>query len=340
MASSLQAGRLCEELLEAAPWCTWAIRPDLTFHLIYGNPLPLFGIPASGLTGRKLADVLPPQTRDIWQQRAERVFAGERLSLREQAASGLVSAVWYPVREGGEIAFAAGAAMDMSPLSTSERGLRHTALKVLQARESERTRLARFLHDEVGQCLSAAGLQLDLLRMDLEPVLPDIPARTAEVQQVLERVMERVREFTHELNPATVERAGLYSALDRMIGRLRRGFGGTVRLMADSSVRLEAAAANALYRIAEQALDNALRHSGCTAIEVHLKATRPGPSLEVRDNGAGFDPAGVEAGNRGLGLLIMEYCAADAGIELTVSSLRGRGTSVRALVRAAAAADD
>jgi signal transduction histidine kinase len=144
--------------------------------------------------------------------------------------------------------------------------------------------------------------------------------------------MERVREFSHELNPDVVERAGLKAALDRMVGRLRRNFPGTLRLMADSSLRIEPGLAEAFYRIAHEAVDNAIRHSGCTQVEVLLKSTRPGPALEVRDNGAGFDTG--EAKDTGLGLLIMQHCAAEAGLDLAVSSVRQRGTTVRATLRA------
>jgi signal transduction histidine kinase len=323
-------------LLEQGPGCVWALRQDLTFHCVYGHSAPLFGIHDSGLAGRNLHDILPPERRLAWRDRVARVFRGETVCSRERAAAGLFTVTCFPLYEGGEIAFAGGTAMEAAAFHAADPELRHTAIEALETRERERTRLARFLHNEVGQCLSAAGLLLDLLRMDLERVAPEIRGRTAEVQQVLERVMERVREFSQELDPAAVERAGLYPALDRLVGRLRREFPGTLRLMADSSLRLEAPVANAFYRIAEQALDNAVRHARPPLLEVHLKLTGRGPVLEVRDNGAGFD---VEReGRRGLGLLIMEHCAAEVGLELAVSSLRGRGTTVRAMARAAVAA--
>jgi signal transduction histidine kinase len=335
MENSPQAGRLCELLLEQGPGCSWLLDRHLHFLRVFGNALPLFGKPAADLTGAGLLGVLPPAHHDPWRERVERVFGGETLVFRERSASNLpFSITHFPVREDGpEIALAGGTALEISVVETIEQELRNTALNVLKAQDAERARLARFLHDEVGQCLSAAGLQLDLLRMDAESAAPDVPARTREVQQLLESVMERVREFSYELNPAMVERAGLNSALDRMAGRLRRGFPGTLRLMADSSLRIEPPVAEALYKIAEEAVENCLRHADCSLLEVLLKATRNGPMLEVRDNGKGFDTAEVHSRRRGLGLLIMQHCAAEAGIELEISSNRGRGTSIRALVR-------
>jgi signal transduction histidine kinase len=99
-------------------------------------------------------------------------------------------------------------------------------------------RVARILHDDVGQVLSAIGLQIDVMRMDFVAQAPGIAERSAEIQQLLEKAIDRVRDLSFELNPATVERAGLQFALERMVGRVRQNYKGTVRLMYDSSVRL------------------------------------------------------------------------------------------------------
>ena len=334
MGNSQQAKRLCEMLLEQAPACTWMLRRDLTFERVFGISAPLFGKPPEALAGHPLLDSVPHERRTAWQERIERVFRGESIILRERFASGLFSMVHFPMRvPDGDIRYAAGTALEVTAIHAAEQELRYTAINVLKAQETERARLSRFLHDEVGQCLSAAGLQLDLLRMDLECTVPNIRTRTAEVQQVLEGVMQRVREFVTELNPALVERAGLHSALDHLVGRRRRTFPGTLRLLADSSLRLETPVAGALYKITEEAVDNAIRHAGCTLVEVLLKSTRQGPALEVRDNGAGFDPVELNGARRGLGLLLMEHCAAEAGIDLAVASMRGRGTTVTAVYR-------
>lgn len=199
MVSSLQAIRLCEVLLEQGPGCTWALRRDLAVHCVFGDSLPLFGIPSAELAGRSLLEVLPQEIRESWRDRTERAFRGETIAVREHASSRLFSITSYPVLVDGQIALAGGTALDLTPWNAAGQELQNTAPNVLAVRELERTRFARFLHDEVGQCLSAAGLQLDLLRMDLEDLVPAVPARTAEIQEVLDRVMQRVREFSNDL---------------------------------------------------------------------------------------------------------------------------------------------
>jgi signal transduction histidine kinase len=203
-------------------------------------------------------------------------------------------------------------------------------LSVRGAQEFERRMLAKFLHDKVGQNLTAMGLQLDLVRMDMECLAPDTACRVTEIQKVLEAMMQEVRKYSNELNPDTVQRAGLRVGLDRLTNRLRNRFSGSIRINADPSLKLDPGTASALYQIAEEAVENAVQHSACSAIEIAVKSTKAGPILEVRDNGRGFDPGDVFGGRRGLGILSMEHYAAQAGLDFSIRSNRETGSVVRA----------
>ena len=208
------------------------------------------------------------------------------------------------------------------------RRFRRLALAALDKQRLDRDKLARALHDEIAQILSGAGLQLDILRMDLEASVPGIAVRTAEIQGLLDRAVMQVRELSYRLNPGMVERAGLQPALDLLMGRLSGIFPGSLRLVYDSSRRLPVAAGVAMEKIAEEAAVNAVRHAGCSKIEIIVKTDREGTKLQVRDDGAGFD-AGLERRSpRGLGLLMMEYWAAKAGLGLTVVGDGGKGSTV------------
>src|ERR1019366_10590206 len=135
--------------------------------------------------------------------------------------------------------YGGGGGRGITSPDTAEQELRHTVLGALKAQEFERRMVAKFLHDKVGQNLTAMGLQLDLVRMDMECLAPDTASRVADLQKLLEVMMEEVREYSYELNPATVERAGLRSALDRLTARIRGRFGGTLRVNVDPSLKLD-----------------------------------------------------------------------------------------------------
>jgi signal transduction histidine kinase len=325
---------LAEILLRQGPACHWVVSPDGIFQRIYGDPSPLFGHTEQELTGQSADQVLDPLQAAAWTNRFARAMHGETVTLRERRGHDTWYVEVFPVRwpePCSPTACSAGAiAREITAWATAEQELRHTVLGALKAQEFERYTVSQFLHDSVGQNLTALGLQLDLIRMDLESVSPEACARVGETQTLLGDIMESVREYSYELNPATVERAGLRPALDRLHGRIHARFSGTLRINVDPSLRLDPKLARTLYQIAQEAVDNAVQHSNCSTIEIAIKTTRTGTYLEVRDNGRGFDPLDLSAGRRGLGLLSMEHYAAQAGLDLTISSASESGTTVRA----------
>jgi signal transduction histidine kinase len=218
-------------------------------------------------------------------------------------------------------------------VAREQRSLADLLVSALQAREQEGARVSRFLHDEVGQVLSAIGLQLDLLRMDLEDNVADCSQRIVEVQKVLESAVAQVRDLSYELNPSIVERTGLKLSLDRLIGRYQKDFPGAMRLQYDSSVRLPVEVATAMYKISEQAVENAVEHSGADHVDVIVKMGRQGVTLEVRDDGSGFSTDRKELENKGLGLHLMQHHAAQAGLRVSVASTPSQGTIVRVIFR-------
>jgi signal transduction histidine kinase len=321
---------LSEAFLAQSPACHFTVDAGHVFQEIYGDPSAVFGKPASELVDRSIANALEPDLAAAWRDRFARVLEGETLTLRERRGDATWSISVFPVRFQGEIRYAGGFGHEITPWGKADHELRRTVLGALRAQEFERNTLSKFLHDSVGQNLTALGLQLDLIRMDLEAVSPETCRRIAEIQKILETMMEEVREYSYALNPSTVERAGLRSALDRLAARLRERFTGTLRLNVDPSVKLEKKIAVALYHIAQEAVENAVQHSCCSMIEIAVKSSRTGTFLEVRDNGKGFDPADLLGGGRGLGLLSMEHYAAEAGLDLAINSTRDLGTTVRA----------
>jgi signal transduction histidine kinase len=324
------ARSMADAFLRQSPSCHWVVDAEGRFEHIYGDPRLFFGKSTAALLGRTAQQALEPQAADMWRDRFARALAGETLMLRERRGDASWFIGLFPIRLPGQPPRAGATAKEITSWSVAEQELRYTVLGALKAQEFERRMVAKFLHDKVGQNLTAMGLQLDLVRMDMECLSPDTAGRVTDIQKLLEVMMEEVREYSYELNPSTVERAGLRSALDRLTARIRGRFAGTVRVNADPSLKLDPKIASALYQIAQEAVENAAQHSACSAIEIAVKSTKAGPILEVRDNGRGFDPADLLGGRRGLGLLSMEHYAAQAGLDFSILSNRERGTVIHA----------
>lgn len=214
-------------------------------------------------------------------------------------------------------------------MSDIRESLTRLLLSTINERDQRSAQLSRTLHDEVGQVLSAVGLQLDVLKLDFRQQLPEITERVDDIQKMLDNAVQEVRAMSYQLNPGMVERAGLQFSLERLSSRLERETGTTIRILTDPSMKVPLPIANAWYKIAEHALENALRHSGGSMIEIVAKTSPRSASLEIRDNGKGFSV--VEARDKviGLGLLLMNHYAAQVGSELQIRSSSSRGTTVR-----------
>lgn len=202
-------------------------------------------------------------------------------------------------------------------------------LTTLAERQDELNYVARVLHEQIGQVLTVVGLHLDLLRQDFSTEAPALAARTSEIQDLLEKAIDDVRQLSYRLNPDIVQRSGLRFALDTLIGKYRDSSGMTIRLLMDSHIHVPLPVATALYQIVNHSLDNAIRHSGAKVVEIVLQQSNE-IRLEIRDNGAGFDLVQSMHQPKGLGLLWMQHLAAHAGLNLRLDSAPNTGTQVKA----------
>jgi signal transduction histidine kinase len=201
---------------------------------------------------------------------------------------------------------------------------------LVNERDLELARVSRLLHDEISQVLSAVGLQLDVMRMDFAPQVPEIAGRTAEIQKVLEQAIVHLRDLSYELNPSVVERAGLQSALDRLVGRIRQSFAGHILLHFDAVVRIPTEVGTALFKIAEYAVEQAAQQPGCTQIEIHVKRAQGDFVLEVTDDRPSRAPRVPQDSPQAIGKLLAEYYAAQSGVVLSEIHIPATGTTVRA----------
>jgi two-component system sensor histidine kinase UhpB len=198
---------------------------------------------------------------------------------------------------------------------------RESAGRALAAQEGERLRIAQELHDEVGQKLTAVMLQLDgLSRSETDPAL-------GEAREQVRESLEDVRLIARGLRPEALDALGLTSALVALTNSLARAGDITIERHIDGSLpSLHPDAELVVYRIAQAALTNVLRHSGCSRAELILRRVEDALQLEITDGGRGFDPPRAPEGS---GIRGMRERALLAGATLDIESRPGVGTAVR-----------
>ena len=240
-----------------------------------------------------------------------------------------------PVRGPREMATMAGAFNEMvtrraqaeREMYDSEQSLKALSDRLLVVQEQERTRIARELHDDLGQSLTA-------LKMDVGGLLAaqQAPGATAPIRERILRTLDStvtaVQRISSELRPGALDDLGLAAALeaDTRLFEERTGIECELSLGSES-IDVTRECAVALYRIVQEALTNVARHSDATRVEIRLRDRPDALLLEVRDDGRGISPDQI-ADPAALGLRGMRERAALAGATVDIEGIAGRGTIV------------
>jgi signal transduction histidine kinase len=217
-------------------------------------------------------------------------------------------------------------------MTETSRRLKQLSHRLLEIQESERRHLARELHDEIGQTLTALKITLQGLKQF--PVPATWPLRLDQAIGFVDHLLQGVRKLSLNLRPPMLDDLGLVPGLQWLLTQEARAAGLRVRLDSRGvDFRMEADVETACFRVAQEALTNVVRHARARNVRVVLRPEAGGLQLIVRDDGKGFDVAAAQhrmAQGASLGLISMEERAALAGGKLEVISARGSGTEVRA----------
>jgi signal transduction histidine kinase len=208
--------------------------------------------------------------------------------------------------------------------------LQRLSARLVQAREEEQRRIARELHDEVGQALSAVKVELAVAERRIEK-MSGAHALLADAQSSADSALHSVRDLSHLLHPSALDDLGLVAALDSHISDFRRRYQIAVDFRHHGlDRRLQAETERAVYRIVQEALTNVARHAKATAGAVRLTTQAALLTVTIEDNGGGFDVDDVErpGKRRGLGLLSIRERVAGLNGSVRIDSTPGRGSRI------------
>ena len=210
---------------------------------------------------------------------------------------------------------------------------RDYAARQVAALEEERSRVARELHDDVSQQIAILSQRLDGVHVSLggKVLDPGLLDTTDSVGEGLRDLAVTVRALAHQMHPSALDHLGLGPALKGLAEEAAVGLGVEVEVELPEVPGLDPRHALALYRVAQESLRNVAKHARAARVRVRVAATDRGTLLEVADDGVGFLPqSAAHAG--GLGLTSMRERLRLIGGELSIESVPGQGTGVRAWV--------
>jgi PAS domain S-box-containing protein len=237
--------------------------------------------------------------------------------------------------EDGRFAGIQGATRDVSDQVRLENELRRQAGEL--AAGEERAHLARELHDSVTQALFSMTLVTRSVEMLLEKDPTGARAQLSQLRDLQREALAEMRALIFELRPGNLEQDGLVRALKTHASALQGRLGLPIVVESDLADRLPLPAEEVVYRIAQEALHNVVKHAAAHQVRVDVRAEGAGVRLRVEDDGKGFDPARVPDGH--LGLAGMRARAERVGAAFSVDSAPGKGTIIEVALGPAVLAD-
>jgi PAS domain S-box-containing protein len=252
---------------------------------------------------------------------------------------------WIASRErvefdaAGKPVLARGASLDITTRKQAEEAAHDLSGRLIYAQEAERMRLACDLHDDLSQSLALLSIELEMFGQSRPAERVQISGRMQIFSEQVKRLSSDVHRISHELHPAKLEQLGLVAALRGFCKEFAVAHEMAIEF-ADRSVprTVPKATALCLHRIAQEALQNVVKHSGGTAARVELAMEGSELRLAIVDDGVGFDPKTMRA-NGSLGLVSMAERARFVHGLVSVESHAGKGTRVEVRVPIAAADD-
>jgi chemotaxis family two-component system sensor kinase Cph1 len=219
--------------------------------------------------------------------------------------------------------------MELRDREAAEARIKNLFTRLVTAQEDERRRISREIHDQIGQQITALRMHLEKVRhhCQADPEGAEQVERTARLAQALD---ENIDFLTWDLRPMALDHFGLRAALDALVRGWSERFGIAAGYhdVGMEKVRLPEPVETHMYRIAQEALHNIVRHADATSVAVVLECAGNDVSLMIEDDGCGFDPEGSASERAGMGLLGMRERGSLIGGKVEIESSPGSGTTV------------
>jgi PAS domain S-box-containing protein len=335
-----QINRRMRALFDLLPVAIWITEGE---SVVYANKAcaRLFGAAQrESLTGQSIYALLHPTTHELVREKVAHALASEeevlamhgKIARRDGSSRDvemvvaalpdhsrtLVQIVIYDITKQTH---------ERRALLESKRTLRELAASLVDTREEERRRIARELHDELGQQLTALKLELSALEGIETPCIPS--ARTQSMIQMVDDTVAATRRISMDLRPLMLDDLGLSAAIEWLAQETERRSGLQVTLRCDPLPDLlPQKVLTALYRIVQEALTNIVRHANATRVVIAMAHTGSFIELRVEDNGAGFPDQPQRVPGKSFGLIGIRERVLMLGGELSLGNLPGGGASM------------
>jgi len=310
-------------MLRAIPDLMFVILTDGTFVDYHAKDSSLLYMPASGFIGNKIRDIMPPDLADVFMGALDRSSQTDEPVVVEYELpldGGLRQFETRLVRAGHDRVLSI--VRDVTDWKRANERNRELSGRLIASQEAERQRIGRELHDDLSQKLALLSLTVDRLGTSLES-----RQQFRELRAQIGEIAANIHNLSHELHPTKLQTLGLVESLRSLCGDIATQSGVRVFFVHENVPSVvDPRVALCLYRIAQEALHNVVRHSGAREAELRLHIEHESLVLQIADSGIGFESKKAE--RAGLGLVSMRERVALVNGQLELHALPGRGTRI------------
>ncbi|MGA6925861.1 MAG: PAS domain S-box protein, partial [Desulfosarcina sp.] len=320
-------------ILQYTPAVVYIKDADGKYTMVNSRFEELFDTRTSDVRGKTDREFLPSSVADQFVDNDDRVLR-EKKSIQVEESILVDGDVYtylstkFPLYDGKQgIMGLCSIATDISALKKAQERLRRLSAGIMTGQEKERAYLARELHDELGQVLTALRMEAVWIKNRVERTDPTASARALTMCELIDKTINEVRRLAIRLRPGVLDHLGLVEAIEWYTADFEKRYQVTCVFKHNDGPEIHGNIATAAYRITQEALTNVARHSSAKQAKVSLVLGDDLLTLIIRDNGNGFDSdAGGESD--GLGMVNMRERALLVGGGFTVQSRPGRGTRI------------
>jgi PAS domain S-box-containing protein len=320
-------------ILQYTPAVIYIKDGDGKYTMVNSRFEELFGIHSADVRGKRDQDFLAPGTAEMFFKNDNHVLRNKQSIQVEETIVIDGDAYTYlstkfPLYDGkGQVTGVCSIATNISALKKAQERLRRLSAGIMAGQEKERAYLARELHDELGQVLTALRMEAVWIRNRVKAADPTAASRALTMCQLIDKTIEEVRGLAIRLRPGVLDHLGLVEAVEWYTADFEKRYDITCVFEHDDEPEIRGNIATAAYRITQEALTNVARHASATRSKVTMSFDNNMLTLTVRDNGNGFEPDGLGEVD-GLGMANMRERASLVGGSFDVQSIPGGGTRI------------
>ncbi|MFC2049925.1 PAS domain S-box protein [Chloroflexota bacterium] len=332
-----------EELFTNASDAIWV--HDIDGKIVIANKAceKVTGYSPDELIGKNVSEIMPPDALSIARDVKTKLMKGQSIDqrydqrfIKKDGSEAIIELFTRLIRVDGKPVTFQNIARDVTEERRLRDNLRLQIHKTLMAQEEERRRIARDLHDDVAQSILLLSRRLDILISGGTHKPPKAPvSKLEDIQAIANEAYRSLQRYARDLRPSILDQMGLVAALNWLAEELGKELGIKTTVKADKLPPLPSETELAMFRIAQEALNNVRRHAQASDINIKVKSDSNSVKMTITDNGKGFSTprlTGDLAREGKLGVLGMEERARLIGGKIQIKSEPGKGTIVIAKV--------